>query len=337
MSALEERVGLRIASMASPVRIAAARTAIVFDAACDLPAEYLNQPNVLVLPTAVKMGPHEYVDNHDAARTRAFLAELAKSGGADVETRSYSPEEMRALFLERLALNYDSIYCLTVSAKRSEIHANASRAAVDTLAAARQLREAAGITRPFLLRVIDTKSLFAGQGIAALELFDMVARGLPARDITPRLFEVADSTYGYFVPDDLHYLRTRASQRGDRSVGLVATVLGSMLDVKPVVRAHLGTTAPVAKIRGREEAFRRLFQFARQRVRSGLMTPHVNLSYGGDLADIRDIPAYMELVQECWNAEVTLHESTMSMTGCVNVGPRGLALAFASTAHAPEF
>ena len=156
MMPLDDRVALRVINTPSSIRLAGTRTAIIVDAACDLPPDYLDQPDVLVLPTAVKMGAHEYIDNHDPVGTLAFIAELDRNGGADIETRSYSISEMRSLFLERLVLDYDSVYCLTVSAKRSEIHGNASRAAIDALASARQLREAAGIKRPFLLRVIDT-------------------------------------------------------------------------------------------------------------------------------------------------------------------------------------
>lgn len=310
-----------------------ARTAIVVDASCDLPDEFFERPDVVVLPITVKTGDFEYVDNHDVETTQRFLADDMGGRGADAETRPYSAREIRSLFLERLVLDFDSVYCLTISAKRSEIYENAMRASLDIIRDSRELRQAAGLSKPFLLRVIDTKNVFTGQGIAALDLADMIEKGLPPRDITPRLFKIVESSYGYFVPDDLYYLRTRAKKRGDRSVGLVGAMLGSTLDIKPLVRAHMGLTTPVGKARGRDNAMQRLFRFVSARVEAGLMTPHVNISYGGPLDDLRRLPGYRAMAEVCTRNRVKLHESTMSITGCVNVGPRGVAVAFAGPPH----
>ncbi len=313
--------------------LAAARTAIVVDASCDLPPEFYDQPGVIVLPISVTIGPHQYTDNHSPQTTWRFHADNLGMHGANAETRPYSAEEVRTLFLERLVLDYDSIFCLTISAKRSAIYENAMRASVALLRDGREVRQAAGLTRPFMLRVVDTKNLFAGQGIPALALADMVERGLPPAEIMPQLFKVIESTWGYFVPDDLYFLRTRAKKYGDRSVSLVGALLGSTLDIKPVVRAHMGITEPVAKSRGREDTLRKLFRFVGDRIRAGLLVPHVNVSYGGDLGELHNLPGYLELADLCDAKQVTLHESMMSITGCVNVGPRGVAIAFAGPPH----
>lgn len=313
--------------------LTASRTAIVVDASCDLPPAFYDQPGVVVLPTTVRIGAHEYIDNHSQQATARFLAEGLGIASANAETHPYSIDEIRALFLERLVLDYDSVYCLTVSAKRSQIHDNASRASLSILNDSREIRRTAGIARPLLLRVIDTKNLFAGQGIAALDLADMIERGTPPHQITQRLFKLVESTYGYFVPDDLYYLRNRARKRGDKSVGLFGTMIGKALDIRPVVRASMGITEPVAKSRGRDETVRKLFHFVGQRVLAGLMTPHVNLSYGGDLDELHAFPGYEELAVLCASKGVTLHESIMGITGCVNVGPRGVAIGFAGPPH----
>ena len=40
---------------------------------------------------------------------------------------------------------------------------------------------------------------------------------------------------GYFVPSDLAYIRTRAMKRGEKSVGLATFLIGTALDIKPVL------------------------------------------------------------------------------------------------------
>lgn len=331
MAFIEPRNRLHVVSPSHV--LATARTAIVLDASCDLPPEFYEQPGVIVLPINVRIGSREYTDNHSPQAISRFLADDLGARGAHAETRPYSADEIRALFLERLALDYDSVYCLTITAKRSAIHDNAMRASVEVLRDSREVRQAAGITRPYMLRVVDTKNLFSGQGIPALALADMIERGLRPAEIMPQLFRVIESTWGYFVPDDLHFLRTRAKKRGDRSVGLLSAVLGSTLDIKPVVRAHMGNTEPVAKSRGREETLRKLFRFVGDRIHAGLLIPHVNVSYGGDLAELQGLPGYHELADLCEAKQIALHASMMSITGCVTVGSRGVAIAFAGPPH----
>lgn len=313
------------------------RTAIVVDAACDVPAAFLQQSSVLVLPTEIEIGEFHYTDNRDPATTERFLRDNLGTRSAEAETQAFSSQSVRSLFLERLVLDYDSVYCLTISAKRSEIYENTLAASIEIAPQGRAMRNAAGLAKPFMLRVIDTRNLFAGQGAVALELAAMVGRGMPPRDVVARLSSVIDSTYGYFVPDDLYFLRARAKKKGDRSVGLLGAMMGGVLDIKPIIRAHAGVTEPAAKVRGRDEALNRLLAFTARRVEEGLLTPHVNLSYGGDLAEIRNLKSYIALAKTCAAHKVHLHESIMSITGMVNVGPRGLGIGFSAPPHAPEF
>src|SRR3546814_15060810 len=94
------------------------------------------------------------------------------------------------------------------------------------------------------------------------------------------------------IAPDLHYLRARTRKRGDRSVSLLSATLGSALDIKPILHCNRGETGPVAKIKGMEAAAQKLFDFTAGRVRSGLMTPTLCLSYGGALAEMRPLPGY---------------------------------------------
>ncbi len=94
------------------------------------------------------------------------------------------------------------------------------------LAHVRDMRQAADIKRPFQFRVIDTKNMFAGSGLPAMALRDMLRQQMQPKEIHDALFKVIDSTYTYYVPDDLDYARTRSRVRGDRSINLVSVVHG---------------------------------------------------------------------------------------------------------------
>lgn len=180
---------------------------------------------------------------------------------------------------------------------------------------------------------MDTQSLFAGQGVTAVEAIRMIHAGDGVAKIRARLDNLAINTHAYMVPRDLMYLRTRTRAKGDKSVSLFSATLGSALDIKPVLYCNRGETKPVAKIRGWDTAVRKLFAFAIERVRSGLMTPTMCLSYGGDLEEMRLLPGYVSLIDACRDARVEVFESVMSLTGMVNVGKGSLVIGFASEPH----
>ena len=306
------------------------RIGLVVDSACDLPLEYLQRNEVTILPITVRIGEAVLADHRNEEATLEFLHAHVAERGAEAETTPYTVQQIRDLFLERLVIDYDYVFCMTITKSRSPIHDNAQQASFAILNDYKAARAAAGNTTPFALRVIDTQNLFSAQGITAVEAIRLRAAGEGAPKIRARLENLALHTHGYLVPPDLYYLRARARKKGDRSVGLLSAALGSALDIKPVLHCHRGETGPVAKIKGFEPAVQKLFDFTGKRVREGLMTPTLCLSYGGELSEMRALPGYHELRAVCDEHNVEVFESVMSLTGMVNVGKGALVVGFAS-------
>ncbi|MBO9715481.1 MAG: DegV family protein [Pseudoxanthomonas sp.] len=63
------------------------------------------------------------------------------------------------------------------------------------------------------------------------------------------------------------------------------------LDIKPILHCHRGETSPVGKIKGFDAAVQKLFDFTIERIKAGLMTPTLCISYGGELAELRALPS----------------------------------------------
>lgn len=231
-------------------------------------------------------------------------------------------------------IDYDYVFCMTITASRSPIFANAQKASYMILNDYKQPRALAGNTTPFALRVIDTQNLFCAQGILPVEAARLRAAGEQPLRIRTRLEELAQHTYGYLVPRDLYYIRNRARAKGDRSISMLSAALGTALDIKPVLRGFRGETGPVAKIKGFEPAVEKLFDFAARRVQAGLMTPTLTLCYGGHLDGMRALPGYARLREACASHNVEVFESVMSTTGMVNVGRGAVVVGFAAKDHA---
>lgn len=306
------------------------RIGLVVDSACDLPLEYLQRHDVTILPITVHIGDTAMPDHRDERATIAFLDSHVAQRGAEAVTTPLSVQEIQQLFLERLVIDYDHVFCMTITKSRSALFDNAQQASYAILNEYKPIRAAAGNPSAFALRVIDTQNLFSAQAIIAVEAVRMRAAEEGVAKIRARLENIALHTHGYMIPRDLHYLRARTRSRGDRSVGLLSATLGSALDIKPVLHCFRGETAPVAKIKGFDPAAKKLFEFVMSRIYSGLMTPTVCLSYGGELDEMRALPGYDALRATCASNGIEFYESVMSLTGMVNVGKGALIVGFAS-------
>jgi DegV family protein with EDD domain len=311
------------------------RIGLVVDSACDLPGSFLERNRVEILPITVKIGDAVLADHRNEQATLEFLHSHVADRGAEAETMPFTVNQIRDLFLQKLVIDYDHVFCLTITRTRSPIHDNAMQASFVILNDYRPMRTAAGHPGPFALRVIDTQSLFAGQGVTAVEAIRMIKADEGVAKIRARLENIAINTQTYMVPRDLMYLRSRTKAKGDKSVSLLSATLGSALDIKPVLYCNRGETKPVAKIRGFDTAVRKLFMFASERVRAGLMTRTMCLSYGGELEELRLLPGYNSLIDTCREHGIEVFESVMSLTGMVNVGKGSVVVGFA--AESSEF
>lgn len=313
------------------------RFGIVVDSACDLPATFLARHRIVVLPIRIRIDAESFIDDRDPAIIQRFLTENLGARSHAAETEAYTPEQIHDLFLGRLVLDYDCVFCLTITAARSPIFANVRQASLQILNSYRDARKAARVDGPFLMRVIDTQTLFAAQGVPVYEATRLIAAGERQGAIRERLEYIAQNTYGYMLPRDLYYLRARAQKKGDRSVGWLSATLGSALDIKPILRGYRGETGAVGKVRGFDQGAQSLFVYAQARVHAGLLVPVLCLSYGGRLVDLEALPGYAALKQTCAEGGVEMLVSTMSVTGMVNVGVGAVALGFAAPEHAAVF
>jgi DegV family protein with EDD domain len=309
------------------------RIGLVVDSACDLPNDFIERHRIDILPITVRIDAAMQVDYRDQAATLAFLNAHIAERGASAETIPFTVEQIRDLFLRRLVIDYDYVFCMTITRTRSPIFDNAQQASYAILNEYRAIRSAAGNNTPFALRVIDTQNLFSAEAILPVEAARLRDAGEEPAKIRTRLEQLASHTYGYLVPRDLYYIRNRARTKGDRSVSLFSAALGTALDIKPVLRAYRGDTGPVAKVKGYEAAAQQVFEFSARRVAAGLLTPTVALCYGGELDEMRALPGYGALRDACATHNIEVFESVMSLTGMVNVGKGAVVVGFAAEPH----
>jgi len=306
------------------------RIGLVVDSACDLPLEYLQKNDITILPITVRIGDAVLADHRDERATLEFLRTQIAERGHEAETMPYTVEQIQDLFLKRLVIDYDYVFCMTITRTRSPIFDNAQQASFAILNDYKPVRTAAGHDTPFALRVIDTQNLFSAQGILAVEAVRLRDAGEGAPKIRARLEYLAMHTHGYLVTRDLYYLRNRPRTQGDPRLSPLTAPPATAPALQPVPHSHPAPTGPAAKIKGFDAAVVKLFDFVCARVESGLMTPTVCLSYGGELSEMRALPGYDKLRATCAAHNVEVFETVMSLTGMVNVGKGAVVVGFAA-------
>lgn len=307
------------------------RIGVLVDSCCDLPKSFIDAHGIVVMPITLRIGHSLIEDRRDPAETLAFYETQIDRNGEDFsESIPYSTEQIERLFLERLVLDFDYVFCLTITSLRSQIYDNAMRASRTILTKYKQVRRDAGVSERFGLAVVSSRNMFTGQAVLAAEAIRLIRKGATPSEIGARLREIVDVTHAYLLPTDLFHIYKRASKKGDKSIGWGSYVVGSLLDVKPILHVNQDTTTPVAKVRGFEAGTEKLFANATARVRSGLEVPFVSISYGGPLEKLPTFPGYADLLRAATECGVEVLISPMSKTAAVNVGPGAVSVAFAA-------
>ncbi|HTN32606.1 MAG TPA: DegV family protein [Marinobacter sp.] len=306
---------------------------LIIDSACDLPYEFTRKNNLFILPVTAIIDGQTYIDEHDPVRTQEFYQSGLLKKGHHAETRAFTSEQIYDLFMEKIVTQFDIAFCETVTRTRSLIYQNATEAMNSVMADYSKAREASGRKGKFSMRVIDSKQIFAGQGLLAAHTLKLIDRKLSKNALRHEVEVFTDKIYTCVIPRDLTYVRERARRRGDRNVSALAAFLGKTLNITPVIFGQGVEGLPVAKTRSFDVAVEKVMNYATARVEAGLLTPYVSLSCSLSWAEIEEMPGLDRLRRACERNGVELLLSQMGITSSIYVGPGSLCLALAAEPH----
>ena len=219
---------------ASPV----ARTAVVTDSAAALPADYvagLPRDGILtVTPMPVMVGAEIYGEGEDDILDTIAVALAA---GTPVKTSRPSPGQFEQAYRAAELRGYEGIVSVHISGGLSGT-ADAAR-----LAAAR-----VGIP----VDVVDTGTVGMAQGMAVQAAVEAASAGGDRSAVAAAAAAQAARTKVFFYVPTLEQLR-----RGGR-IGAAASLLGTMLAIKPILAVDGGRIVPLEKVRSGARAVARL-------------------------------------------------------------------------------
>ena len=206
-------------------------TAIVLDSTADFPDAQIRFPNMRVVPLYVRFGEESFrdyveLDPHDFYRGCAPPRSCPPPRSRRRRTSSRPTTRSRG---------YERIYSLHISSKLSGTFQSASLAAAED-----------GGDR---IRLVDTESASVGIGMLALAIQELLARGTTDEEIEALAARHRERAGILFTVDTLEFLA-----KGGR-IGRGRALMGSLLNVKPILAIEDGEVVPVGRVRGRAKAF----------------------------------------------------------------------------------
>jgi DegV family protein with EDD domain len=222
------------------------RVAIVTDSTADLLPELVAKNAVTVVPLTVNLDGRSYLDGVDITAAD-FYRKLQRSSSHPT-TSQPSPGQFNEAY-ERLLDDHQEIVSIHISPKLS-----------GTMGSAQQAAKMIGNGR---VHVVDSR--FASMPLAALVLVAarQAALGGGAGEVIDAVTRVREATRCYFAVSTLEYLR-----RGGR-IGAAGALLGSVLQIKPILAIEDGQVVPLERVRTHERALNRLVELVQAMDRKG--------------------------------------------------------------------
>ncbi|MEP7104649.1 MAG: DegV family protein [Chloroflexota bacterium] len=237
--------------------------AVVTDSTADLPAALAAERGITVVPLTVTLEGQSYLDGVDIT-AEDFYRRLAASG-SPATTSQPAPARFAEAY-QRLLEDHDEVVSLHISEKLSGTYAAAVQGAGLTTSRDR-------------VRVVDSETVSMPLGLLALAASEMAGSSSGAREVAERLEELRSHVKVFFVVATLDYLR-----RGGR-IGAANALLGSVLQVKPVLTIEHGEVTPLERVRTQERALTRLVELVREQDRDRGLCAIVGHAAAGEAAE----------------------------------------------------
>ncbi|MBE3039138.1 MAG: DegV family protein [Chloroflexi bacterium] len=276
------------------------RIALVTDSTCDIPAAWVQQYEISVVPLTIIFGDQQYLDGVELS-PKQFYQRLSEET-LHPTTSQPAPEAFLEAYQRAAANGADEILTFTISSAMS-----------GTIESARRAAQEFGVP----VHVIDSKNNSMGLGWQVIAAARVREAGGRLAAMLAAAEQVRKDMVYYIALDTIDYL-----SRGGR-ISEAARFLNSILHIKPLiyVRPDTGTVGASLPARSRKAAIESLYrEFFRRINTAGPL--HITVLHNNALEEAQTLA---ELVQR-EHSPIELFISIVSPALGVHTGPRALAL-----------
>lgn len=236
------------------------KIAILTDSGCDVPQEIIDQYNIKVIPLKIIFSDGEYIDKETITAEQVYEKmekEIPKTSLPDGET-------IKSILDQIKMEGYEKVIAVSISSGLSGTY--------------NMLRVVAEDYTDLEIFVLDTKNIGIGSGLSAVEAAKLAEEDVEWNELKSYLQSHVEKAKVYFHVPTLEYL-----QKGGR-IGLVASVLGSMLNLKPIISCNEdGIYHTVAKVRGSSKSLAKTIDLAEE-FAGQAKKYNLAVAYGGEKA-----------------------------------------------------
>jgi DegV family protein with EDD domain len=208
---------------------------IVTDSTSNLPGEMKDRYNIEIVPLTVHFGEESHVDYYELECDNFY--EMLKEKKEHPKTSQPSPEAFAKVY-KKIIDEGDEIVSIHISSKLSGTIQSANIAAKEI--------------NPEMITVIDSKSTCSALAMMVIEAAKYIEAGKSKDEIIELFNKMIASSKIYFIVDTLEYL-----QKGGR-IGKASELMGSLLNIKPILEVKNGKVVPFEKLRGTKKVYKRM-------------------------------------------------------------------------------
>lgn len=214
---------------------------IVTDSTCDLSPQVVQELGITVMPVYVRFGEKVYRDGIDISYDELYQKLVTDPIHP---TTSQPPPGDFADVYKKLSKETDEIVSIQVTSKLSGTYNSALQG--------RELVKAG-----CHIEVVDTLSVSMGLGLIVMAAARLAKAGESLQSVMVEIKQAISQIHLLALFDTLKYLH-----RGGR-IGKAKALLGSVLNVKPLLTLQDGEFVPASQVRTRAKGIERLFDFAK--------------------------------------------------------------------------
>jgi len=247
---------------------------IVTDSTADLSEEVVKRYNITVVPLKVIFDRETLLDGVDIKPEGFFRRQVA---GELSSTSQPSPAEFIDCY-RPLAQDGNEIISIHISGLLS--------GTVQSANLAKTMMNYPSI------EVVDSQVTSLALGMMVVNLAREAQAGKSKEELLGMITEMRQNMRIYFMVDTLEYL-----QRGGR-IGKAQALLGSLLNIKPILQLKKGQIYPFEKVRGRSRALSRLVSIVEEEYGKGARL-QCSIVHGDFLEGVEEVRAKVEKTFDC--------------------------------------
>jgi len=214
---------------------------IVTDSTADLPDKLVEELDITVVPVYLRFGDEVFRDRIDISEDD-FYNRLSHDP-VHPSTTQPTPQDFTSVY-DKLSGDSNGIVSIHLTSKLS-----------GTYNSAVQGEKTAKKECP--IEIIDTQTVSIAFGLIVVHAAKMAKSGMSMKQIVDSTLKIIPDVHVFILFDTLKYLA-----KGGR-IGKAKALLGSVLNIKPMLTIRDGELVPIGKVRTRSQGIDRLMDYVK--------------------------------------------------------------------------